>query len=67
METLQRAEENLPKNIEAIELKDLSGVADTTRQAQKTSRPHSRPLMIRKFTSRGSHRPEENWPEFGRP
>ena len=33
METLQRAEETLPKNIEAIELKDLSGVADTTNQS----------------------------------
>ena len=33
METLQSAEETLPKNIEAIELKDLSGVADTTSQS----------------------------------
>ena len=33
METFQRAEETLPKNIEAIELKDLSGVADTTSQS----------------------------------
>ena len=33
VETLQRAEETLPKNSEAIELKDLSGVADTTSQS----------------------------------
>ena len=33
VETLQSAEETLPKNIEAIELKDLSGVADTTNQS----------------------------------
>ena len=33
VETLKRAEETLPKNIEAIELKDLSGVADTTSQS----------------------------------
>ena len=33
VDTLQRAEETLPKNIEAIELKDLSGVADTIRQS----------------------------------
>ena len=33
METLQSAEETLPQNIEAIELKDLSGVADTTSQS----------------------------------
>ena len=33
VETLQSAEETLPKNIEAIELKDLSGVADTTSQS----------------------------------
>ena len=33
VETLQRAEETLPKNIEAIGLKDLSGVADTTSQS----------------------------------
>ena len=33
METLQSAEETLPKNIESIELKDLPGVADTTRQS----------------------------------
>ena len=33
METLQRAEETLPKNIEAIKLKDLSGIADTTSQS----------------------------------
>ena len=33
METLQSAEETLPKNIESIELKDLSGVADTTSQS----------------------------------
>ena len=39
VKTLQSAEETLPKNTEAIELKDLSGVANTIR-AQKTSRPH---------------------------
>ena len=33
VETLQSAEEALPKNIESIELKDLSGVADTTSQS----------------------------------
>ena len=33
VETLQSADETLPKNIEAIELKDLSGVADTTSQS----------------------------------
>ena len=33
VETLQSAEETLPTNIEAIELKDLSGVADTTSQS----------------------------------
>ena len=33
VETLQSAEETLPKNIESIELKDLSGVADTTSQS----------------------------------
>ena len=33
VETLKSAEETLPKNIEAIELKDLSGVADTTSQS----------------------------------
>ena len=33
VETLQSAEETLPKSIEAIELKDLSGVADTTSQS----------------------------------
>ena len=33
METLQSAEEALPKDIESIELKDLSGVADTTSQS----------------------------------
>ena len=33
MKTLQSAEETLPKNIEAIELKDLSGVTDTIRQS----------------------------------
>ena len=33
VETLQSAEETRPKNIEAIELKDLSGVADTTSQS----------------------------------
>ena len=33
LETFQSAEETLPKNIEAIELKDLSGVADTTSQS----------------------------------
>ena len=32
-ETRQSAEKTLPKNIEAIELKDLSGVADTTSQS----------------------------------
>ena len=35
METLQSAEETLPKNIEAIELKDLSGVADTTSKRRR--------------------------------
>ena len=33
VETLQSAEETLPKNIESIELKDLSGVADTASQS----------------------------------
>ena len=33
VETLQNAEDTLPKNIESIELKDLSGVADTTVKA----------------------------------
>ena len=33
METLKSTEETLPKNIESIELKDLPGVADTTRQS----------------------------------
>ena len=33
VETLQSAEETLPKNIEEIELKDLSDVADTTSQS----------------------------------
>ena len=33
VETLKRAEETLPKNIEANELKDLPGVADTTSQS----------------------------------
>ena len=33
VETLQSAEEALPKDIESIELKDLSGVADTTNQS----------------------------------
>ena len=33
VETLRDAEETLPKNIESIELKDLSGVADTTSQS----------------------------------
>ena len=33
MKTLQSAEETLPKNTEAIILKDLSGVADTIRQS----------------------------------
>ena len=33
VETLKSAEETLPKNIESIELKDLPGVADTTRQS----------------------------------
>ena len=33
METLQSAEETLPKNTESIELKDLSGVVDTTSQS----------------------------------
>ena len=33
VETLQSAEETLPKNIESIELKDLPGMADTTRQS----------------------------------
>ena len=33
VKTLQSAEETLAKNIEAIELKDLSGVADTIRQS----------------------------------
>ena len=33
VKTLQSAEETLPKNIEAIELKNLSGVADTIRQS----------------------------------
>ena len=33
VETLQSAEEALPKNNESIELKDLSGVADTTSQS----------------------------------
>ena len=32
VETLQSAEEALPKDIEPFELKDLSGVADTTSQ-----------------------------------
>ena len=33
VETLQNAEDTLPKNIESVELKDLSGVADTTSQS----------------------------------
>ena len=33
VETLQSTEETLPKNIEAVELKDLFGVADTTSQS----------------------------------
>ena len=33
VETLKSAEEALPKDIESIELKDLSGVADTTSQS----------------------------------
>ena len=33
VETLQNAEEALPKDIESIELKELSGVADTTSQS----------------------------------
>ena len=33
VEMLQSAEETLPKNTESIELKDLSGVADTTSQS----------------------------------
>ena len=33
VETLQNAEETLPKNIEYVELKDLSGVADTKSQS----------------------------------
>ena len=33
VETLQNAEEALPKDIASIELKDLSGVADTTNQS----------------------------------
>ena len=35
METLQSAEEALPKDIESIELKDLSGMADTTSQSEE--------------------------------
>ena len=37
LETLQSAEETLPKNIEAIELKDLSCVADTSSQSVETT------------------------------
>ena len=33
METLKSADETLPKNTESIELKDLPGAADTTRQS----------------------------------
>ena len=35
VETLQSAEETLPINIEALELKDLSGVADTTSKRRR--------------------------------
>ena len=35
VETLQNAEEALPKDIESIELKDLSGVADTTSKRRR--------------------------------
>ena len=33
VETLQSAKETLPKNIESVELKDFSGMADTTSQS----------------------------------
>ena len=59
METLQSADETLPKNTESIELKDLPGVADTTRKSAEDIKTALKTINDPQIDVAGSHRPEE--------
>ena len=67
VKTLQSAEETLPKNIEAIELKDLSGVADTIRQSTEDVKTALKTINDLPMDTAWVTQARKNWSEFGRP